>query len=292
MTDIPALVETIADYGRSLNQAGVLRGLCSDLIIAVRQECQPKVTKRERPKFYLELDEHNLQPREPEVVPLDDPTVPDSLVPIPGKPTPASVQAQQQFLEDEAFSGRPRIKVLREGFASLIAAVRAEERATVEQRPPQRITTRCPACGSQTLIIGSSGHLVCSWLKCKQPSPAEWIEQVNATVEGLKVELAKVKQDRFELVCEVRMARGYAVTAESRLAALTDAMKALPIMTEEADYITVNPAVAFGRYNTVVMRWDHTLHEYIVFRISQPLTALAATALAHSWATATRLEIR
>lgn len=34
---------------------------------------------------------------------------------------------------------------------------------------PDRITYRCPACGSQTLIIDSIGHFVCSWLKCTDP---------------------------------------------------------------------------------------------------------------------------
>lgn len=32
-----------------------------------------------------------------------------------------------------------------------------------------KITTPCPSCGNRTLFIGSGGHLVCSWLKCKEP---------------------------------------------------------------------------------------------------------------------------
>jgi hypothetical protein len=41
----------------------------------------------------------------------------------------------------------------------------------------QRIVTTCPACGNQTLFIGSGGHLTCSWLKCKSPSVAMAVEE-------------------------------------------------------------------------------------------------------------------
>lgn len=34
------------------------------------------------------------------------------------------------------------------------------------------ITTRCPACGGQSLFIAVGGHLTCSWLKCPEPGPA------------------------------------------------------------------------------------------------------------------------
>lgn len=33
----------------------------------------------------------------------------------------------------------------------------------------ERIQTRCPACGNQTLFIGRGGYLTCSWLKCPNP---------------------------------------------------------------------------------------------------------------------------
>jgi hypothetical protein len=33
----------------------------------------------------------------------------------------------------------------------------------------ERIKTRCPSCGFDTLFIGSGGWLVCSWLECKNP---------------------------------------------------------------------------------------------------------------------------
>lgn len=60
----------------------------------------------------------------------------------------------------------------------------------------------------------------------------------------------------------------------------------------EADYVTVNPAVAHDRYNAVLMRWDYTQHEYVVSRISEPLKKIAAEALAKSWAAACRVEVR
>lgn len=33
----------------------------------------------------------------------------------------------------------------------------------------EHITTRCPGCGHQTIIMGSGGHLVCSWISCRKP---------------------------------------------------------------------------------------------------------------------------
>lgn len=45
------------------------------------------------------------------------------------------------------------------------AAVREWEMRHCEKR----ITTRCPACGHQTLFIAVGGHLTCSWLKCPEP---------------------------------------------------------------------------------------------------------------------------
>jgi hypothetical protein len=63
-------------------------------------------------------------------------------------------------------------------------------------------------------------------------------------------------------------------------------------VTKETDYITINPAVAHGKYNVCVMQWKSHDDNYQVFRISAPLTAAAADVLAKSWAAATRLEIR
>jgi hypothetical protein len=65
-------------------------------------------------------------------------------------------------------------------------------------------------------------------------------------------------------------------------------------MTEaDAGYITINPAVAHHKFNVVIMKPAPIgVDEYVVFRISQPLSPEAALNLARSWAAATRLEIR
>jgi hypothetical protein len=48
-----------------------------------------------------------------------------------------------------------------------------------------RISTRCPACGHQTLFIGSAGNLTCSWLPCKNPSVGEAIKRYQAIEQAL-----------------------------------------------------------------------------------------------------------
>jgi hypothetical protein len=40
-----------------------------------------------------------------------------------------------------------------------------------------RIATRCPSCGSQTLFIGSGGHLTCGLLPCKNPSVGDALKR-------------------------------------------------------------------------------------------------------------------
>lgn len=34
----------------------------------------------------------------------------------------------------------------------------------------QRIKTRCPSCGNETLFVSPTGNLTCSWLKCPEPA--------------------------------------------------------------------------------------------------------------------------
>lgn len=57
----------------------------------------------------------------------------------------------------------------------------AEARHEMRQRLQQRITTRCPSCGHQSLFIGSGGRLTCSWLECKDPGLELAIEKVKAS---------------------------------------------------------------------------------------------------------------
>lgn len=63
----------------------------------------------------------------------------------------------------------------------------AEARREMRQHVQQRITTRCPSCGHQSLFIGSGGHLTCSWLECKGDPGLE------RAIEKLKAELAEAK---------------------------------------------------------------------------------------------------
>lgn len=63
-------------------------------------------------------------------------------------------------------------------------------------------------------------------------------------------------------------------------------------MTDTTDYVTINPAVAYRRFNAVIMRYDRHQDTYVVFRISEPLTLATAQSLAHSWAAASHLEVR
>jgi hypothetical protein len=60
----------------------------------------------------------------------------------------------------------------------------------------------------------------------------------------------------------------------------------------DEDYVMVNPAVRPHKFNAVVMRFDHTSQEYVVFRISEALPESAARALAQSWAAAMHMEVR
>lgn len=48
---------------------------------------------------------------------------------------------------------------------------------------PERITTRCPACGCQTLFIGSGGHLVCSLIDCPSPGVERKIAELQRKAE-------------------------------------------------------------------------------------------------------------
>ena len=44
----------------------------------------------------------------------------------------------------------------------------------------ERIVTRCPACGHQTLFIGSGGHLTCGWIPCRAPSVGDVVDDLKA----------------------------------------------------------------------------------------------------------------
>lgn len=63
-------------------------------------------------------------------------------------------------------------------------------------------------------------------------------------------------------------------------------------MPDEPDYVTVLPTAHPAKYLAVVMRWHARDDEYIQGRVSSPLRAVDAHALARSWAAAMGLETR
>lgn len=63
-------------------------------------------------------------------------------------------------------------------------------------------------------------------------------------------------------------------------------------MTDDADYVTLMPAVAYQKFCVAVMKYSRHDDGYSIFRCSQDLPHYAAQALAKSWAATMRLEIR
>lgn len=45
-----------------------------------------------------------------------------------------------------------------------------------------KIATRCPACGRDTLFIGSGGWLTCSWLQCPNPGVDGALQQAREDI--------------------------------------------------------------------------------------------------------------
>lgn len=100
----------------------------------------------------------------------------------------------------------------------------AELREWEKHHCEKRITTRCPACGHQTLFIAVGGHLTCSWLKCPEPSPERAWKDTDLELEHV---------------------RGRAVTAEMR--------------AEQAEDRAARWQLACGRMRTLVVRLDSLL---------------------------------
>jgi hypothetical protein len=68
-----------------------------------------------------------------------------------------------------------------------------------------RIYTRCPACQNDTLTINDDKHLLCTWIKCPDPTA---IDKVNASKATLEAE-------RDKLRAELAAARGHIEHEES-----------------------------------------------------------------------------
>jgi len=65
----------------------------------------------------------------------------------------------------------------------------------------ERIRTRCPSCGHDTLFIGNGGHLTCSLIGCKQPVVERAIDDLRAEVERLKEVISTLQGDAAKF-CE------------------------------------------------------------------------------------------
>lgn len=62
----------------------------------------------------------------------------------------------------------------------------------------EKITTRCPACGNQTLFIGSGGHITCSWIKCTEPGLEHFLKERGVFAQSIpqREAIAEVLEER------------------------------------------------------------------------------------------------
>jgi len=88
----------------------------------------------------------------------------------------------------------------------------------------ERIRTRCPSCGHDTLFIGNGGHLTCSLIGCRQPVVERAIDDLRAEVERLKEVISTLQGDAAKF-CEGQN-RNYR-RAEALEAELAQCRKAL-----------------------------------------------------------------
>lgn len=75
----------------------------------------------------------------------------------------------------------------------LIAAARERDEWR-KHHCEQRITTPCPSCGHQSLFIAVGGHLTCSWLKCREPSPEAAFKAERQRAEQAEEALADKRE--------------------------------------------------------------------------------------------------
>lgn len=93
--------------------------------------------------------------------------------PVSDSVTGDAVSEHSSSRRDVAFAGTPLDPTLTGGAASPPPA----------PGEPERIKTRCPACGCQTLFIGSGGHLTCSLIGCLSPSVADTVARLQRKAE-------------------------------------------------------------------------------------------------------------
>lgn len=118
-----------------------------------------------------------------------------------------AVLQQAHDLLDALDASEAYVEQLKEANVDLIAreaqATQRAEQAKLLKHPS--IATRCPSCHNDTLFIGENGWLICSWLKCKNPT---------ALNEDKRVEQAEARVRELEASSESR---------EQRVATLTEA---------------------------------------------------------------------
>ena len=63
-----------------------------------------------------------------------------------------------------------------------------------------RIVTRCPSCRAQSLFIGEGGHLTCSVIGCKNPSPESVWEEMSRLIGTARAERDEYMRERDEAI--------------------------------------------------------------------------------------------
>lgn len=90
----------------------------------------------------------------------------------------------------------------------------------------ERILERCPSCGNMTLFVGTGGWLVCSWLKCKDPSAAhdrldpEFSAHITAAEARTTALKAETHAKDIAYTHDIRVERLNVAKAEAESAAL------------------------------------------------------------------------
>jgi hypothetical protein len=56
-----------------------------------------------------------------------------------------------------------------------------------------RIYTKCPACQNDTLTVNDDKHLLCTWIKCPDPTMIDRVATVRAQLEAVTRELKEIK---------------------------------------------------------------------------------------------------
>ena len=58
--------------------------------------------------------------------------------------------------------------------------------------PPPRISSRCPACGFDTLTLDDRGHLICTWLDCPNLALMHQIGELPPIIGKIITNIVKI----------------------------------------------------------------------------------------------------